>query len=71
MNLSTVIASQFRFINCIFEMVQKVSKSLDRPLSACTQPSGDWETETSEFPKDNQYSQSNYANQKTNLEGLY
>lgn len=55
-------ASQFRFINCISEIAQKVTESFDRALSMYTQPSGGWETETSEFPKDNQYSQSKYAN---------
>lgn len=62
MNLSPVIVSPFGFISCISEIVQKVSKSLDTGLSACAQPSGNWEAETSEFPKDNQYSQSNYVN---------
>lgn len=35
---------------------------LARALSAYTQPSGGWEAAFSEFPEDNQYSQSNYAN---------
>lgn len=61
MNWSPVAAMQFRFINCISEIVQKVNNSFDSALSAYTWPSGAWKTAASESPKDNQYSQSNYA----------
>lgn len=69
MNWSPVAAMQFRFINCISEIVQKVNNSFDSALSAYTWPSGAWKTAASESPKDNQYSQSNYANQKIILKG--
>lgn len=62
MNWNSVIASQFRIINCIPEIEQKVSGSFDRALLAHTQLSDGWETASSEFPGGNQYSQSNYAN---------
>lgn len=62
MNWSPVAVTQFRFINRIPEIVQKVNQSFDRALSAYTRPSGGWETATSEFLKDNEYSQSNCAN---------
>lgn len=62
MNWNPVIALQFRFINWISEIVPKGSESFGRALSAYKQTSGGWEIETFEFSKDNQYSQSNYAN---------
>ena len=59
---STWTTMQFRFINCISEIVQKVNHSFDSALSAYTRPSGGWETAAYESPKNNQYSQNNYAN---------
>lgn len=49
--MSQAVVLQFRPINRISEIVQKVGESFHRDLSAYTQPSGGQEAATSESPK--------------------